>query len=164
MMLELSCGLGSGDLELQNHATVSKMMLKLSCGLGSGDLELQNNATVSKMMLKLSCGLGFGDPGSPELRRELRFGRKLLLLLSKSSQTAKGRKGSLGMLGDARAGFWVMENGSSGGACLDICRYLQLSHQVFHTPQSPSGGRIQVASPMPPTPPMGTASHRLSAC
>ena len=52
----------------------------------------------------------------------------------------------LGVLGQGRAGFWVMENGSSGGACLDICRYLQLSHQVSHTPQSPSGGRIEHAS------------------
>ena len=45
---------------------------------GLGLAELQNHATVSKMMLKLSCGVGFGDPGSPELRRELRFWMKLL--------------------------------------------------------------------------------------
>ena len=78
-----------------------------------------------------------------------RFGRKLLLLLSKSSQTAKGRKGRLGKLGqawEAWAGFWVIRDAGSGGACLDICRYLQLSHQVFNTPQSPSGGRIVKSS------------------
>ena len=89
-----------------------------------------------------------------------RFGRKLLFLLSKSSQTAKGRKGMLGQgwgclgaLGHARAGFWVMENGSSGGAGLDICRYLQLSHQAFNTPQSlrRADGYATAADPHPST-------------
>ena len=75
----------------------------------------------------LSCGLGSGDPGSPELKRELRFGRNMSLLLSKSSQTAEGRKRMLGQAWAGLGRFWVMENGSSGGACLDICRYLQLS-------------------------------------
>ena len=48
--------------------------------------------------------------------------------------------------------FWVMENGSSGGACLDICRYLQLSLQVSNTPQSPSGGRTGYATAADPRP------------
>ena len=70
----------------------------------------------------------------------------LSLLLSRSevlSQAARGRKA---MVGDAWAGFWVIRDAGSGGAGLDICRYLQLSHQVFNTPQSPSGGRIVKSS------------------
>ena len=39
-----------------------------------------------------------------------------------------------------------MENGSSGGACLDICRYLQLSHQVFSTPQSLRRADLQISA------------------
>ena len=50
----------------------------------------------------LSCGSSSGDLGSPKLERELRFWMKLSLLLSKSSQTARGRKGRLG---PARAGL-----------------------------------------------------------
>ena len=36
-------------------------------------------------------------------------------------------RAGVGTLGGAWARFWVMENGSSGGARLDICRYLQIS-------------------------------------
>ena len=64
------------------------------------------------------------------------MGGNCYFCLVKVAKRPRVARGCLGTLGQARAGFWVMENGSSGGAGLDICRYLQLSHQVFHTPQS----------------------------
>ena len=66
-----------------------------------------------------------------------------LVKVAKRPGVARARSGKLGQ---GWACFWVRRDGSSGGACLDICRYLQLSHQASNTPQSLRRADLQISA------------------